>query len=134
MIFRKILLKNFRQYYGEINLSFKQENGSITLVIAENGVGKTTLLQAFRFCFFGESPNALKLPDAEELLNRTKKSQLNEGESVPVSVRVDFSQGNDDFYATREIVFKKFNGKIERRDQENGNFELWKYMKNEGYK
>ncbi|WP_203637968.1 AAA family ATPase [Levilactobacillus wangkuiensis] len=124
MIFNKIVIQNFRQYYGKITLNFDRTDGKITLVIAENGVGKTTLLQAFRFCFFGQSANVLKLPAPEKLLNRTISSELTEGGSATVSVTVYFSEGNKKYYATREIGFIKRKGKVGAKNKES-NFELW---------
>ena len=49
MIFKSIRLKNFRQYKKEITIEFAIPQGNsnnITMIIAANGVGKTTLLQA----------------------------------------------------------------------------------------
>lgn len=131
MIFKQITLKNFRQFRGDIELTFDQSNGKITLIIAENGVGKTTLLQAFRFCFYGEGSKILKLPQADKLLNRTEKNELNEGASTSLEVRVDFRNGGKEYYATRTIKFRKVNGNVNRLS--NGNsFELWE-SKNDTY-
>ena len=53
MIFKTITLKNFRQFHGKCVFNFAtDEYQNITLIHGENGVGKTTLLNAVLWCFF----------------------------------------------------------------------------------
>ncbi len=53
MIFKSIVLENFRPYYGKVKLDFCSGEKNITLLKAENGSGKTTLLQAIRWGLYG---------------------------------------------------------------------------------
>ncbi|WP_047382191.1 MULTISPECIES: AAA family ATPase [unclassified Cetobacterium] len=53
MIFKSIILENFRPYYGKVKLEFCNGEKNITLLKAENGSGKTTLLQAIRWGLYG---------------------------------------------------------------------------------
>ncbi len=54
MILKQIKLKNFRQFYGEQTIVISPPGkNNITLVHAENGVGKTTLLNAVLWSLFG---------------------------------------------------------------------------------
>jgi DNA sulfur modification protein DndD len=66
MKLEQIKLYNFRQFYQENILDFSIDSEkNVTLVHGENGVGKTTLLNAIMWCFFEkltddfESPNEL---------------------------------------------------------------------------
>ncbi len=66
MKLKQIKLYNFRQFYQENTLDFSFDSEkNVTLVHGENGVGKTTLLNAIMWCFFEkltddfESPNEL---------------------------------------------------------------------------
>lgn len=54
MKIRRIKLKNFRQFYGENNIiEFSTDSErNVTLIHAENGVGKTTLLNSILWCFY----------------------------------------------------------------------------------
>ena len=53
MILRKLSLTNFRQFYGENELEFATDTSqNVTLIHGENGVGKTTILNAILWCLF----------------------------------------------------------------------------------
>ena len=50
----KIEFENYRQY-GSATLHFPQSNDSkLSVVIAKNGTGKTTLLNAITWCLYGK--------------------------------------------------------------------------------
>lgn len=53
MIFKSIILENFRPYCGKVKLEFCNGDKNITLLKAENGSGKTTLLEAIRWGLYG---------------------------------------------------------------------------------
>lgn len=113
MIIQYIKLKNFRQYYPECILDFSyNQDKNITLVIAENGVGKTTLLQAFRYCFYGRLPNLIKLPKPKELLSNIAIKDLNENELTEMYVEVKFSHDGREYLSNRKDTFKKVKGKV----------------------
>lgn len=47
MEIKSVRLRDFRQFYGDQTIVFATDpNRNVTLVHAENGVGKTTLLNA----------------------------------------------------------------------------------------
>lgn len=58
MIFKKIVLQNFRVFYGrqEVSLYSSQEETNTNLILfgGLNGAGKTSLLNAFKLVLFGE--------------------------------------------------------------------------------
>jgi DNA sulfur modification protein DndD len=58
MILEEIRLTDFRCFFGEnvIDFSTNQEK-NVTIIYAENGVGKTTILNALIWCFFEETMN-----------------------------------------------------------------------------
>ncbi|MFP3398730.1 AAA family ATPase, partial [Brevibacterium sp. SIMBA_078] len=50
--------KNFRQFYGEQEISFSTDpNKNVTLIHAENGVGKTAFLNAIKWCLYKDTTN-----------------------------------------------------------------------------
>ena len=52
MWIEQISLKDFRCFFGEHAIEFSQDpTKNVTLIHAENGVGKTTLLNALLWCF-----------------------------------------------------------------------------------
>lgn len=74
MLIQKIVLNNFRQFYGEQVLHLStDENKNVTLIHAENGVGKTALLNAILWCFFKTTTSNFK--DPRNLLNNAAKAE-----------------------------------------------------------
>ena len=80
MLLESITLENFRQFRHE-SIDFAQgDNGkNVTIIIGENGTGKTTFAQAFFWCMYGETEfsdkNMLnKLVAAEDEPGQEKQS------------------------------------------------------------
>jgi len=83
MIFKQLIIKNFRSYYGEENkFDFSDR---LTLILGDNGDGKTTLFEALHW-LFNTSQNRGELVNLSELC----KSQMEEGDKVTVSVSLTF--------------------------------------------
>jgi DNA sulfur modification protein DndD len=77
-----IKINNFRAFLGEHEIEFahtKDEN--VTILIAENEVGKSSLLNAILWCFYGELTEDTDRP--EDLIHDDAKSKL-----VEVEVRL----------------------------------------------
>ena len=64
----RIELNDFRCFYGAREMEFSTERDkNVTLIHAENGVGKTTILNAMLWCFYGMTTP--KFEQKEDLLN-----------------------------------------------------------------
>ncbi len=64
MLLQKIVLNNFRQFYGEQEIEFSCDKArNVTLIHAENGVGKTTLLNALLWCFYNDTSARFENPE-----------------------------------------------------------------------
>jgi DNA sulfur modification protein DndD len=134
MIISKIRLKNFRQYKNELSLEFSNPNKNekqITLIIAKNGVGKTTLLQAVRYCFYGSSSNYLNLPKSNDLINNTLEKELKDTDSADMYVELNFEHENVSYIARRSIGYTKRLGSLKPSGEEV--FEL-SYNSKNGFK
>jgi len=113
MIFQSIKLFNFRQYKAEHKFEFsdsKQKN--ITLIIGDIGAGKTTFLQAFRYCFYGASSNYLNLPRSNELINFNIADNLKEMEVTKIFVEVEFKHKANNYLVKREQKYIKKNNRL----------------------
>ena len=72
MILEEIRLKDFRCFYGDTHIHFSEDpKKNVTIIYAENGVGKTTLLNALLWCFYGET--TARFEKKEEILNYDAK-------------------------------------------------------------
>ena len=62
MLIDKIILRNFRVYYGsnELNLSIDPEK-NVSIISGQNGFGKTSFLTALVWCLYGKY-----MPDVDE--------------------------------------------------------------------
>lgn len=82
MILKSIKIKNFRSYYGEKEFTFAK---GLTLIIGDNGDGKTTFFEALEWLFDTVTDNK-----SEYNISEKRKSELNVGESDEVNVSLVF--------------------------------------------
>jgi DNA sulfur modification protein DndD len=88
MKFRKIELKNFRQFYGDQSITFStSKTKNITLIHAENGTGKTAFLNAILWCLYEITTSNFK--DPKTLLNKIAKKENVKSYSVAIEFEDD---------------------------------------------
>ena len=87
MKLNKIVIKNFRSYYGET--CFELSEG-LTLIIGDNGDGKTTFFEALEWLF--DTSKDIK---SESNISEMRKSELAIGESDEVSVTLVFEHSGE---------------------------------------
>ena len=83
MIIKEIRIKNFRSYYGDKNVFHFSEG--LTLILGENGDGKTTFFEALQWLF-----NTTIDRGHVEHISEMRKSKLEVGEQDEVSVYMEF--------------------------------------------
>ena len=87
MIIKDITIKNFRSYYGVNHFSLSK---GLTLIIGDNGDGKTTFFEALEWLFDTSIENK-KLSHISE----KRKSELEISESDEVSVCITFEHDGE---------------------------------------
>ncbi|MGJ8674325.1 MAG: AAA family ATPase [Pseudoalteromonas sp.] len=88
MKFKKVILKNFRQFYGEQTITFSTSSTkNITLIHAENGTGKTAFLNAILWCLYEIHTSNFK--DPKVLLNKVAKKENSKSYSVSIEFEDD---------------------------------------------
>lgn len=87
MIIKDIKINNFRSYYGSNYLSLSK---GLTLVIGDNGDGKTTLFEALEWLFDTTGENR-----KDSHISEKRKSELEIGESDVVSVNITFEHDGE---------------------------------------
>ena len=98
MFLKKITLTNFRQFYGKQELLVAGDKEcNVTLIHAENGVGKTTILNAILWCFYNDTTARFEQP--EKIANHQAISEGN----YSVKVEVIFENEEEEFLVSREI-------------------------------
>ena len=54
MLIKSLRMENFRQFKGTTMVEFSTDPmRNVTIILGDNTFGKTTLLQAFNWCFYG---------------------------------------------------------------------------------
>ena len=103
MLLESITLENFRQFRHE-SIDFAQgENGkNVTIIIGENGTGKTTFAQAFFWCMYGETEFSDKV-----MLNKLVAADLKPGQEAKVQVVLRLRHGNVGYTLMREQTYRK---------------------------
>ena len=87
MIIKEIKITNFRSYYGSNHLSLSK---GLTLVIGDNGDGKTTLFEALEWLCDTTGENR-----KDSHISEKRKSELEIGESDEVSVNITFEHDGE---------------------------------------
>lgn len=85
MIIKELRIENFRSYYGDNNCFDFSEEG-LTLILGDNGDGKTTFFEALQWLLNTSTNNF----ENRDTISEMKKSKLEIGESSTVSVYMSF--------------------------------------------
>lgn len=98
MLLQKIVLNNFRQFYGKQEIAFSTDlDKNVTLIHAENGVGKTTLLNALLWCFYKKTSEKFEDPD------KIVCHQAIAEENFAASVEVYFEHEQKNYFVIRSV-------------------------------
>lgn len=110
MLLKKMIIENFRQYVGKNEIDFSTDkNKNVTLLIGDNGSGKTTISQAFLWCLYGETPGFLK---KESILSSIVEYEMCEGWSRNVKVSLELQHANIAYTISRIKSFIKDGDKL----------------------
>lgn len=102
MLLQSIELKNFRQFVNE-KIDFSTDpDRNVTLIIGENGTGKTTFAQAFFWCLYGTTEFTDK-----SMVNRVIAEKMTPDQNVVVSVTLKLKHGSADYEIIRTQEYKK---------------------------
>lgn len=112
MLIKKIKIENFRQYSGSNEIIFSTDKEkNVTLLIGDNGTGKTTISQAFLWCLYGKTPGFLK---KDSILSKTLEDNLLRGlHKATVLVELEMEHSDSSYVITRSKDFYcSYDGKI----------------------
>jgi len=99
MLIEFIKIVNWRSFYGSNDIVVsKDPTRNVTLIRAENGVGKTSLLAAINWCFFNILPSESEFEDPKSLVNKFAAEQ--DG-ATRTTVEIDFRHEGKSYRAAR---------------------------------
>lgn len=103
MLLQSIKLENFRQFRNEsIDFADGKNGKNVTIIIGENGTGKTTFAQAFFWCLYGETEFSDK-----NILNKMVATEMRPGQECKVQVTLKLHHGEVDYTLIREQIYRK---------------------------
>lgn len=126
MIIKQITIKNFRSYYGENKFDFSD---GLTLIIGDNGDGKTTFFDALQWLFNTTVENN-SIDNVSEM--RKSKMEVGDCDDTMVSMlfehdgekliekRFSFERREDFTFKTGQIIFRGYEGNGSEREIVNG--------------
>lgn len=90
----KIVINNFRQYYGNVSVDLETENNkNIVIIGGKNGYGKTNFLLSIVWCLYGD-----KITQIDDSFKREIQKETNYQKFLKQSLNwVSQKEGNDNF-------------------------------------
>ena len=109
MLLKSITLKDFRNFIGTQTVTFSDDSEkNVTVIMGENGAGKTTFAQSFTWCLYGETGFTDKMVMSKAVLQTMSPNDV-----MPVSVEIVLHHSNTDYYIKREQEFRRdYNGQV----------------------
>lgn len=110
MLIKSLKMQNFRQFKGTTFVAFSCDpEKNVTIILGDNTFGKTTLLQAFNWCFY---ESVMFDNNPEFLLNLEVANNMNNGDSETVSVEICVVHNSVEYVISRAQTYTCYNGKV----------------------
>ena len=101
MIFDRLQIKNFRPFYGDQEITFAPPGQyNVTLIHAENGIGKTSLLNALTWVLFGEFSDDVE--QQADIVNH--RAAQEKGDKAEATVTLHFRDGDRSYLIRRSVT------------------------------
>jgi len=108
MLLKSLKLKDFRQFKGTQQINFSTDtHRNVTIVLGENGSGKTSLAQAFTWCLYGKTEF-----DDPNLLCKATAQTMQPGNEETVYVSLLLDHHGIEYTITSSQIYKKNNNNI----------------------
>lgn len=99
MLIKTLRMENFRQFKGTTKIDFScDQEKNVTIILGDNTFGKTTLLQAFNWCFYGK---VMFDQNPDFLLNYEVSEEMCDGEQKIVEVEITVLHDSTEYVITR---------------------------------
>ena len=111
MKLKKIILENFRGFRVRQEIDFSIEDGALNLIIAENEVGKTSILNSVLWCLYDKLTPNTEEPD----LIKNQDAAKNEKCFVEIHLApIAGAENDEDYISLRRVLHNKGEASIPR--------------------
>lgn len=109
MKLERVILENFRQYFGVQRLEFARgTDQNVTIIHGINGAGKTSFFLALNWCLYGRRAHDVQIIDnVGELMSKEAIAQANPGVEVITSVQLTFTHNGNRYRVRRTMRGQK---------------------------
>jgi DNA sulfur modification protein DndD len=112
MRFHSIRLKNWRCFLGEVAILFaNQDSENVTILIGQNGSGKTAFLNAFTWGLFCETTAGFRKP--QDLFNHAALAAILPTESARMEVLIEFEHEGSHYEIKRYQIAERTSSSAE---------------------
>jgi DNA sulfur modification protein DndD len=112
--FKQLEITNYGPYYGSHKLTFSQKNG-VTIVWGDNGFGKTSLLNCFRYVMWGTIMGR-EGTISSDICSHVNDKAVSEGNGMQISLDMEYD--NKTYTLTRKYERKGGDGKLDKDYEE----------------
>lgn len=110
MLIKSLKMENFRQFKGITIIEFSCDSDrNVTIILGDNTFGKTTLLQAFNWCFYGK---VLFEQNPDFLLNLELSSEMRDGDMRMVEVEITVEHDSIEYIISRTQRYTCTGGRV----------------------
>lgn len=103
MLIKSIALENFLPFQGRQLVEFSTDpEHNVTLIMGDNGAGKTSLAQAFEWCLYGRFPEGYS-----QVINNEIRDQIRPGSYSDVIVEISLLKANVNYKVRRQQRYSR---------------------------
>lgn len=115
MFIKSITVENFLPFQNKQTIEFSTDKErNVTLIMGNNGAGKTSLAQAFEWCLYGKAPK-----DSTQVINAFVRDHITPGSYRYASVEIELDKDGTTYTISRKQRYgRKENGSLERPGQQ----------------
>ena len=110
----EIEIKNYRQYHDKQLITFPDRRDGFSVIIADNGAGKSNILNAINWCFYQKEPHQSK-NKGEMIINEKYFVSLDVGKIGTMSVKVKIKKDDTEYHISRILTVTKNKFHYEQR-------------------
>lgn len=110
----EIEIKNYRQYHDKQLITFPDRSDGFSVIIGDNGAGKSNILNAINWCFYQKEPHQSK-NKSKMIINEKYLQSLDDGKIGTMSVKVKIKKDDTEYHISRILTVTKNKFHYEQR-------------------